>query len=418
MNKKYSFIVYASLLLLIGLLIKPIYAADDLDTASLKVTLLNQDPDPAEPGEYVDIRFKVEKFGNNPLTNISFVLEPEYPFLFDDSDVPERNIGTIKYASGDDWYYNLKYKLKVDSEALEGTYDLKLKYEVNNSNVKNIVEFNIAVGDATKPDFVAGNIISSPTKLVPDTDSAQLNIEISNIGDEDAQNVVAKLNLPTELIPTYSYSDRSNLATIASGTSKVAIFYLDVDKIAESKIYSVPLIITYKEKNDNTNEYKTKTINIEIPIKEKPVFKVTQIITEPVNAAPGDKVKIIINLQNTGKDAEAVSLKLYKESSQPITFDEKTDYIGTLDKGETGTGIISLEIDKDAELKDYLLDLEIRAIDGEQVIVQNETISLKVSKSNKQLSIIWMVFGIVILVSAAAGFYFYNKSKEDKKKKK
>ena len=419
MNKRIiSIMIGMSLLLIVGLFISPVSAATNLDTASLRVNLLNQDPDPAEPGKYVEIRLKAEKFGNNPLTNVNFYLETEYPFSFDGSDTPDKNIGRINYISGEDWYYTLKYKLLVDSKALEGTYTLKLKYKINNSQIQGVTEFDISVSDAKYPDFVAGNIISSPTKLVADTDAAQLNVEISNIGDKDAQNVVAKLNLPKEISATYSYSDRANLGTIGEGSSKTATYYLDIDKIAETKNYIVPLVISYKEADDKENEYQTKTINLEIPIKEKPKFQILSITTQPEKIIPGSVVKLKIDLKNIGKDADSVSLKIYKETSQPFTFNEKTDYIGNLDKDQEGNAIISFDVDKDAEAKKYILDLEIRAIDGEQVIVQNESLTIEVGKKESTNVVLYTIVGIIILLVAGAYIYYQNKKeKKDKKKK-
>ncbi|HOW29887.1 MAG TPA: COG1361 S-layer family protein [archaeon] len=419
MNKRIiSIMIGMSLLLIVGLFISPVSAATNLDTASLRVNLLNQDPDPAEPGKYVEIRLKAEKFGNNPLTNVNFYLETEYPFSFDGSDTPDKNIGRINYISGEDWYYTLKYKLLVDSKALEGTYTLKLKYKINNSQIQGVTEFDISVSDAKYPDFVAGNIISSPTKLVADTDAAQLNVEISNIGDKDAQNVVAKLNLPKEISATYSYSDRANLGTIGEGSSKTATYYLDIDKIAETKNYIVPLVISYKEADDKENEYQTKTINLEIPIKEKPKFQILSITTQPEKIIPGSVVKLKIDLKNIGKDADSVSLKIYKESSQPFTFNEKTDYIGNLDKDQEGNAIISFDVDKDAEAKKYILDLEIRAIDGEQVIVQNESLTIEVGKKESTNVVLYTIVGIIVFLVAGAYIYYQNKKeKKDKKKK-
>lgn len=411
--KKLSIII--GLILLVGLFINPAQAATNLDTASLRVNLLNQDPDPAEPGKYVEIRLKAEKFGNNPLTNVNFFLETEYPFSFDGSDTPDKNIGRINYISGEDWYYTLKYKLLVDSKALEGAYTLKLKYQINNSRIQGVTEFEISVSDAKYPDFVAGNIVSSPTKLVSDTDAAQLNVELSNIGDEDAQNVVAKLNLPENLNATYSYSDRANLGTIPQGSSKTATYYIDLDKLAESKNYIVPLVISYKEADDKDNVYQTKIINLEIPIKEKPNFKILSITTDPDTIVPGSLVKLKVNLKNIGKDADSVSLKIYKESSQPFTFNEKTDYIGNLDKDSEGNAIISFEVDKDAKAKKYILDLEIRAIDGEQVVVQNESLAIEVWEKENTNTFLYVLGAIILLV---AGVYIYFRNKKEKKDKK
>ena len=40
------------------------YAVTNLPTENwynLRITLVNQEPDPVEPGSYVDVRFKIEK---------------------------------------------------------------------------------------------------------------------------------------------------------------------------------------------------------------------------------------------------------------------------------------------------------------------------------------------------------------------
>jgi hypothetical protein len=65
-------------------------SAQVYSSSYLKETFLNQKPDPAEPGKYVELRWKVQKFGNTQLDNISYYLDVEYPFYFDQSDTPTR----------------------------------------------------------------------------------------------------------------------------------------------------------------------------------------------------------------------------------------------------------------------------------------------------------------------------------------
>src|SRR3989344_3612728 len=48
--------------------------------ATLTVTFLSQDPDPVEPGSYVDLRWKVENLGTQELQDVQFVLDVDYPF--------------------------------------------------------------------------------------------------------------------------------------------------------------------------------------------------------------------------------------------------------------------------------------------------------------------------------------------------
>ena len=50
------------------------------DSYRIKATLVNQEPDPAGPGEIVDVRFKFENKGGENAEDITAELLPDYPF--------------------------------------------------------------------------------------------------------------------------------------------------------------------------------------------------------------------------------------------------------------------------------------------------------------------------------------------------
>src|SRR3989338_7187239 len=52
-------------------------------TSQIEVTLINQEPDPAEPGKYVDIRFKLDNNGSDEARNVDIEILPQYPFSLD-----------------------------------------------------------------------------------------------------------------------------------------------------------------------------------------------------------------------------------------------------------------------------------------------------------------------------------------------
>ena len=73
------------LLVLTGIfLINPIVNAATNSTyisgVFLDVTFVSQDPYPAEPGQYVDLIFKLENGGNQEADNVIFEIVPQYPF--------------------------------------------------------------------------------------------------------------------------------------------------------------------------------------------------------------------------------------------------------------------------------------------------------------------------------------------------
>lgn len=340
----------------------------------VSITLLNQDPDPAEPGEYVELRWKVVKRGTLTVDNIMFELQPDYPFSFDQSDQARKKLDAWRGIDEDEEFFTLYYKLRVDSEALEDTYKMKLRYSYDDE-IWETRDFDVRVGDKPKPKFVLGNLITTPTKLVGDTDEATLNMEITNIGDGDAEHVQTQIVLPEGFKPTYTNSDEANMGTIAAGGSDSSMFYVDIDESVVSQVYQAKVIVRYKEANADDNKYKQVELPLDISIKSRPVFEIKEVITDPQTVHAGNKVHVRIKVANEGgKEAESLSLRAFKETSQPFDFDEKTDYIGKLEVGAEGEAILEMTIDDDAQSKKYLIDLELRYVDGNEVLVQEKTI--------------------------------------------
>ncbi|MDD3178169.1 MAG: hypothetical protein PHR26_01490 [Candidatus ainarchaeum sp.] len=419
MNKKFNLLsaIFLGLILFSGI-IGNVFA-DPLDTPRLDITLLNQDPDPANPGEYLELRFKVVKFGNDPIDSLDFNLDLEHPFYFDLSDTSEKSLQNWNGQSGDYWYYSLYYKILIDSNALEGNYKIDLKYNINGQDIWGVKTFDIRIGNKENAKFTFGNLITSPVKLLNDLEEAEINIELLNIGEGDAENVSVEINFPEGITPTYSYSDRVSLGNILSSSSKITTFYIDISKNIKSGIYNAEVIVRYQDKEDSLKEYKEEKMNLEIPIKNKPEFEIKNIILSK-KAVAGEKVNLKISLENIGsKNADSVSIRAFKDSTQPFEFIEKSDFIGNLKINEIGEGIISLEIDKDAFAKKYQIDLEIRSIDGDSVFIENHTIYLEIENVEETTKYFGqIIIGVILIILLVIGSYNAGKRKYLNKKKK
>ncbi|NCP72205.1 hypothetical protein GW835_02310 [archaeon] len=416
MNKKYMLIV---LVLLTMILIKPIYA-NDLDVVKLSANLQNQDPDPAVPGEYLELRFNVYKTGNNSAENIQFYLDVEHPLSFDLSDTPDRNISLWKGQSGDDWYYTLYYKVLVDSLALEGDYEISLRYKYNDIDVWNIEKFNIRVDNKEVPNFVFGNLLTTPRKLLSGQEEAKIDIDLLNIGKGDAENVILEVNLPEGFNPTYAYSDRINLGNIDASQNKTGSIYLDIDDEIKSGIYQAKVKVKYIEESDSKKELKEKEMILEIPVKAKPYLKVTsqEVLNETKTIFPGQTIDIKINVKNFGdKDAESVSLRVLKDSSHPFDLVEKSDFIGNLESLQEGEAVISIEVDPNANLKEYKLNVEIRSISENTVFIDDDSIILKVVSEDKNKNNLLIPILVVLFLLAGLIYYISIKKKNKKGKK-
>jgi hypothetical protein len=368
------------ILILLGIILSmfAIFAAAQTQPAfgTLQVTLLNQDPDPAEPGKYVELRFRVTKQGSDPLTDVAFTLEPVHPLYFDDSDTAVKTLGFVGGLVEEE-YYTLYYKLRVADEAIKGAYEITLMARTG-SGAELEYKFDIRVDDPTRPEFVIGSIVTNPAKLWADTDEAELSVQLENVGDMDAENVFAIMELPTGFSPTYSYSDRVTVGTVGAGTGQPAKFYVDINESVAGGEYPADMIVRYKEPDENS--YKTVRVPFTLQVKNRPQFEI--VSSSPLSAKPGDDIELRIQIRNIGGDeAESVSLRAFKDASQPFDFEDKSDFIGKLAPGETGDAVLKVTVDKDAAQKNYVLDIEVRSVYKGEVLVQEKSINLEVADS-------------------------------------
>ena len=411
-----SILVIAILLLYVGVNINGVFAEKE---SYITVNMLNQNPDPAQPGDYVKLRWMITKQGNEEIRNVTFLLEPNFPISFDPGVSNIKRItdwwGSSDYDKN---YYILYYKVRVSPYAIKDNYDIYLKYTYNNGKTWITQKFPLRVNN-DRVHLVIGSLYTSPPKLVEDTSDAELDVEIQNVGKRNAQNVNVLLSLPKGMEPTYEYSNIANLGTIPAGGGKIAKFFIDIDKGIKQGIYNATLTIHYTPENSNNAPYKELILPLSIPIKAKPYFEIEKIITSPNNISAGDKVKMKIIIKNTGgKKAETTSIRVFKDPSLPFTFNDKTDYIGTLYPNQEGEGLISFDVDKDAEAKEYLLDLEIRCVSDNNVVTQEKTIKITVGKKRETTQIIWYAI-ILSAIASIIGYFMYiryNKRRTKKKK--
>ena len=125
---------------------------------------------------------------------------------------------------------------------------------------------------------------------------------------------------------------------------------------------------------------------------------------------PGTKAEFRIKVKNTGNEkAESVSLRVFKDASQPFEFNEKSDFIGKLEKDDSGDAVLRITVDKNAAAKKYLLDVELRGIDEKNnVVIFRRTVPITVNPAARSLPSMG-ILGSIISIITAAGFYLRMK---------
>lgn len=187
--------------------------------AAVDVSLLNQDPYPAQPNSYVDLVFKIENTGRVDVNDVLIELLSQYPFSLDSGRVPVKEIGSLTLVQYGEKAVFVKYKVRVDKDAIDGENPIKVRYVYDtNGEWRNYItrEFNITVED-TKTDFdVAVQDFSYKTNT--------LSLAVSNTGDKDAASV------------TVALPEQSNIEIMGSDKNIVGGIEADDYTIASFKI--------------------------------------------------------------------------------------------------------------------------------------------------------------------------------------
>jgi hypothetical protein len=155
------------------------------DACNLKVTLLNQDPYPANPGDYVKVVFQVAGVGNSNCRGEIFELNPSYPFSLDENESAVRTLETMNYSDDYNTNWIIPYTLRIDKNALDGEAEIKVVYRFKNWDPAYSInqKFNITIQNS-QTNFDA---------VIQDISGSDVSIAIANIGKYAANAVIVKI---------------------------------------------------------------------------------------------------------------------------------------------------------------------------------------------------------------------------------
>src|SRR3989344_9282683 len=283
------------------------------------------------------------------LDSVSVYLEPadtaSKEFLIITDATGSANVGHLS-AQG---VWRKTFRVKVRNDAPASKYKLRanFQYLVNDNPIGagKIEDFFINVKKEGIIINVA-NIATSPAAVRPGDDFVELTTYIENAGNKNAKSIETLLTLPSGLEHSYTDNNRLWVGKLNANESKEATFFINVDEDADSKKYDLELTFNYMDVDDN--KY-SKKVTIPFLVKERPNIEVVDVEGE---GKAGSKITLEVTLKNTGtEDAEAVDARLIKQSSQPFSFDLRSNYVGELKVGETGKAVFTVKIDKEAEKK-------------------------------------------------------------------
>ena len=170
-------------LFIVGLILISL-ASVSARVCELDVNLINQDPYPAVPGDYVELVFQVTGLVREGCGDITFELLPSYPIIFDPGQPSVQRFEELNYLK--DYQSNLliPYRVRVDSDALDGKNPIEVKV-INRRESPMLKTFDLEVKDSrTDFEVYVKNY---------NYNNHQMTIEIINVGKADTEALTVEI---------------------------------------------------------------------------------------------------------------------------------------------------------------------------------------------------------------------------------
>src|SRR3989338_771952 len=313
-----------------------------VETSQIEVTLINQEPDPSEPGNYVDVRFKLDNNGSEEARNVEVEILPEYPFSLDPGREALRSAGTLQSRQRGDVGVIVKYRLRVDKNAVEGENEIRIKYRIDKGVWVEPEEFFIDV--QTYDAILAINSVSVDNDFFEPGSSGILRIGVVNEADSLIKDVKALLDLGDIPFAPLGSTNEKSIYQIDAKKAHEFSFELLAKPEAESGVYQVPLKISY---SDELNKGYIKNGTIGIIVNAKPDISVTLDKSEVYE--PGKAGEIVVKVVNKGvTDIKFMNVKLGKSNNYKIISSDEV-YLGNIDSDDFETADFDLFVENTNE---------------------------------------------------------------------
>jgi LPXTG-motif cell wall-anchored protein len=395
------------------------YAINTVGGSNVQVTLISQEPDPVNPGEIVDLRFKIENLGSTPTGDLMFEILPQYPFsVYKGSAI--QKVGSLQGLQRDDEGVILLYKIKVDEEAVEReeTIDIRFKEDKIGASWELIEDFPVRI--RTRDIVISVESILSNPDPIPPGKEASVSLKIKNNADSLVRDLVIKLDTSATTVPfaPVKSTTEKSLYQLDAGKTTTVSFNLIAEPDADGDIYKIPLNISYA---DETGTTYSKEDVISLKVASKPDILATIDSTGIYSKKKSGE--IVIKIVNRGlTNIKLLTAKLESSDDFEVLSQEEV-YIGNIDSDDYETVDFTLDIKSKEEV--VTLPLELTYMDAtNKDFKQNKDIELRVfSKSDAQK--VGMVekrsigFTIIILIVAVGlGIYFWRRRKKKLEQKK
>ncbi|MBS7656001.1 hypothetical protein KEJ50_05845 [Candidatus Bathyarchaeota archaeon] len=294
--------------------------------------------------------------------------------------------------------FTFQYTLNIVQNASEGVYKLLFKLTYRSARMLSETTETIYVDvPIWKGELHIQSVSTNPPKVYPGNMQVALTVFIINSGLGSVNNLKVFLELNEPFKASSTGSNEAFIGTIRSSQVAQARFLIDINEKAKPGNYPLSLYAF-----EESNKYLIGLISFTIA--EKASF--TIIEAKPTSFQAGDLgVAFKITLKNNGSvKAESVRVKLLAGNYFSGTL---TDFLGTINPGESKTAFFLVDIDGKTPPNSYTVDLRIEWIQDEFYNL-NDNLPIVI---NVKWRYSMVIIAVVLAIAAIAVLSFIIKRK-------
>ncbi|WP_245250084.1 COG1361 S-layer family protein [Methanolobus bombayensis] len=310
------------ILLLMLVLLLPITnaaaAGMNAGAAGVNVDLMTQSPYPARPGETVELTVSLQNEGSNDLSDITVSVDAEYPFSQVSGESLTKTISFLEARQDEEDATLVKFKLKVDSDVSDGTYDVDIIVSDSESDSKFVTTLEVEVQGKEYAQIVTISDSSIDVATVE-----PLEFVITNTGSSPLKNMEISWDESTGVIlPVYS-SNTKYINYLGVNESATVVYSVMADVNADPGLYQLDITLKFQDYNSNTTTISTKA-----------GMFVGGTTDFDLSYSESDEGEVSLSLANVGNnEAYSVKVSIPEQDNFQATGSTST-IVGNLEKGD------------------------------------------------------------------------------------
>ncbi|WEL23472.1 COG1361 S-layer family protein [Candidatus Nanohalovita haloferacivicina] len=363
------------------------------------------DPGVVAAGDRVDITASLHydiQDGDEEEKNIDVSLSPDNTLAEEYVTIEDVNSDEIFIYPGGGW--NQQFQVKVHGDAPSGQYRFTVDVTESgqNSSVTYEEEFTMPV-EKEGVDLTADVVKTSPDTPRSGDNDVRVDLRVSNTGSKTVEEVEIYPEFPENISSSDSMTEKLFIDRIGREDSSNQELEIDLDEKLKEGVYWINLSTSYEDSDSNSYQ---EDMQIPLRVEGRPDL---ELRNSSMQMKAGETSSMTLDVVNTGlQDAEAVSVRVIAQSSQPFSLSDRSDYIGELEPGEEGKAVLEISSDRSAALKSHQLKIELRAngdSDEGDSSVYTFTDNMDVQLTERSDSnLVYLGIGAAALVALAAVF--------------